>query len=122
MPYKHKVVQGLADILNEFGGGGSDPMMKAVWFGIRGQVPLILSQLDNAPDAVALIEAKMRVVLDMPPVALVKVEPEPEPKDITTQIIEASKPEPSEVPMSEVHQEISKPKKAKRKKRGNKKH
>ncbi len=155
--YKHRVVQGLADIINQFGGGGDDLMMKAIWMGIRGQVPLILQQLDNAPDAVALIEAKMREVLDIPPVsakeikavselpipgkdkvALVKVEPkkclrcgnlveEGVDSDICGTCADdlraeepTTEPQPpsSEPPMSEVHQELPKPKKVtKRKKR-----
>lgn len=61
--YKHRIVQGLDELITKYGGKGSDPFMRAVWFGIKGQVPLILSTLDNSEEAIAEIEAKLREVL-----------------------------------------------------------
>jgi len=63
MAYKHRVVQGLHELIEKYGGGGHDPFMKAVWFGIKGQVPLILSTIDNSEEAIAEIEKKLREVL-----------------------------------------------------------
>ena len=66
MPYRHKIIQGLADLINEYGGKGNDPMMKAVWWGIKGQVPSLLQTLDENDEAIAEIRAKLIEVLDVP--------------------------------------------------------
>lgn len=63
MAYRHKIIQGLAQLIERYGGKGSDPIMKSVWWGIRGQVPSILKSLDDNDEAVAEIERKVREVL-----------------------------------------------------------
>ncbi len=65
MVYRHKVVQGLANLIERYAGKGTDPMMKAVWWGIKGQVPMLLQTLDNNEEAVAEIEKKLRDMLDI---------------------------------------------------------
>ena len=72
MPYRHKIIQGLADLVNTYGGKGKDPIMNAVWWGIKGQVPNLLQGLDDNEEAIAEIEAKLREVLGIE-------EPKPEP-------------------------------------------
>lgn len=76
MAYKHKVVTGLAQLIEKYGGGGHDPVMRAVWYGIKSQVPMLLEALDNSEEAIKLIEDKLREVLD--------IAPEPEPEDLPT--------------------------------------
>lgn len=75
MAYKHRITQGLADLIEKYGGGGDDPMLKAVWWGLKGQVPLILQALDSSEEAIKEIEDKLREVLGIeepiPPVALI---------------------------------------------------
>ncbi|GAH06629.1 unnamed protein product, partial [marine sediment metagenome] len=51
------MVQGLSDLIERYGGGGQDPVMKAIWWGLKGQVPMILQALDNSEEAIAEIEA-----------------------------------------------------------------
>lgn len=63
--YRHKVVQGLADLIAKYGGGGKDPMMRAVWFGVKGQIPSLLQTLDNSEEAIKEIEDKLKEVLDI---------------------------------------------------------
>lgn len=76
MQYKHKVVSGLAELIERYGGNKSgDPFMRAVWFGIKGQVPMLLNALDNSEEAVGMIEDKLREVLDIK---------EPEPSNLPT--------------------------------------
>jgi len=65
--YKHRVVQGLADLLNKYGGGGSDPIMRAVWFGMKQQIPLLLKSLDENEEAIASIERTLKEVLEQEP-------------------------------------------------------
>lgn len=65
MPYRHKIIQGLAELINEYGGKGNDPIMKAVWWGIKGQVPSLLQTLDENEEAIAEIRAKLFEVLDI---------------------------------------------------------
>lgn len=63
MAYKHRVVQGLAELIERYGGRGQDPIMNAVWWGIKSQVPSLLKNLDESEEAVELIERKMREAL-----------------------------------------------------------
>jgi len=63
MVYKHRVTQALADFINRYGGGGKDTFMRAVWYGIKGQVPLILQALDSNEEAIAEIEKQLRKAL-----------------------------------------------------------
>lgn len=67
MAYKHKITQGLADLIEKYGGGGKDPMMKAVWWGIKGQIPSLLQSLDENDEAIEEIRKKLMDVLDIPP-------------------------------------------------------
>jgi len=76
--FRYRIVQGLADFIESYGGKGKDPLMRSIWFGIKGQVPVILKALDDNEEAVAEIEKKLKAVLGVeeppkPP------EPEPEP-------------------------------------------
>jgi len=68
MPYKHRVVEGLAQLIDRYGGGGESPIMRAVWFGLKHEVPLILQALDSSEEAIRMIEDKLREVLDIKPV------------------------------------------------------
>lgn len=88
MAYKHKVVQGLADLITKYGGGGSDPIMRSVWWGIKSQVPMLLEALDNSEEAIKLIEDKLREVLDVE---------EPEPVSLTRQAATREEPKPKPV-------------------------
>jgi len=67
MPYKHKVVTGLAQLIDRYGGGGESPIMRAVWFGLKQEVPLILQALDSSEEAIRMIEDKLREVLGIEP-------------------------------------------------------
>lgn len=68
MAYRHRVVSGLAELLDKYGGGGKDPIMRGLWIAIKWEIPHILQQLDDSEEAIALIESKLREVLDIPPV------------------------------------------------------
>ena len=59
--YKHKIVQGLANIIEKYAGHGSSPIMKAVWMGIKGEVPGILETLDNNEEMVNELEKEMGI-------------------------------------------------------------
>ena len=87
MPYKHKIIQGLADLIEAYAGKGNDPMMKAIWWGIKGQVPSILQGLDDNEEAIAEIEAKLREVLGILP----------EPAPVERAAILADQPEMQEI-------------------------
>lgn len=63
--YKHRVVQGISELIEKYGGGGEDPIMRSVWWGIRGQVPSFLQALDENEEAIAEIEKKLYEVLDI---------------------------------------------------------
>ena len=63
--YRHKVVQGLAALIEKYGSGGKDPIMAAVWFGIKGQVPSFLASLDDNEQAVAEIHQSIMEALDI---------------------------------------------------------
>lgn len=63
--YKHKIVQALASLIELYGGGGKDPMMRAVWYGIKGQVPHILQGLDDNSEIVVEIQEKVLEALDI---------------------------------------------------------
>ena len=65
--YRHKVVQALADLIAKYGGGGESPIMRAVWFGLKHEVPLILQALDSSEEAIRMIEDKLREVLGIEP-------------------------------------------------------
>lgn len=67
MAYKHKIVQGIADLVEKYGGESKDPMMRAIWFGIKGQVPNILQSLDENEEAVTTLREKLIEVLDLKP-------------------------------------------------------
>lgn len=118
MAYKHRVVQGLADLIAKYGVGGKDPMMRAVWFGIKGQVPMLLEALDNNEEAIATIEEKLKEVLDIkepePIPARPEVEGTPEQQMAETEEIGIGKPEP--VTIEEVRRVVKKapPKRAKK--------
>ncbi len=77
MVYKHRIVQGLADLIDTYAGKGDNPMMAAIWYGIKGQVPAILQALDSNEEAIAEIEKQLRKALGIEP------EPEPEVVDLT---------------------------------------
>lgn len=66
--YKHRIVQALHDLVENFAGKGSDPMIKALWLGLKPQVPFILNTLDNNEELIAIIEAKVREALGIEPV------------------------------------------------------
>jgi len=59
--YKHKLVQGLDLIINKYAGRTNDPIMKAIWFGIKGQVPVILKTIDDNP---GLVEEMRQAILE----------------------------------------------------------
>lgn len=63
--YNHKIVQGLADLIEKYGGGGKDPMMRAVWYGVKGQIPTLLQTLDANESAVSEIRSKLMEVLEV---------------------------------------------------------
>ncbi len=65
MIYRHKIVQGLADLIEKYGGGGKDPMMRAIWYGVKGQIPTLLQTLDASESAVSEIRSKLMEVLDV---------------------------------------------------------
>lgn len=64
MAYKHPIVQGLAELIERYAGKGGDPFTRALWFGFRGQVPLILQALDSSEEAIAAIEKKLIETLE----------------------------------------------------------
>lgn len=104
MTYRHKVVQGLADLIAKYGGGGRDPLMRAVWYGIKGQVPIILQALDDSEEAVKMIEDKMREALG--------IGPEPSAPILLDEVTY-----PASVPVEEIRRVVKKaPPKRKRKK------
>lgn len=78
MAYKHKIVEGLSQLIDKYGGKSKDPMMAAIWWGIKGQIPSILQSLDENEKAIAEIRDKLMEVLDIKPqiteVSLVKEE------------------------------------------------
>lgn len=86
--YKHSVVQGLYDLIAKYGGGGRDPLMRAVWMGIKSQVPMLLEALDNSEEAIKLIEDKLREVLDVK---------EPEQISLTRQVATREEPKPKRI-------------------------
>ena len=63
--YRHKIVQALSDLIMNFAGKGKDPIMRAVWYGIKGQVPSILQILDDNEEAIEFLRAKMLDALDI---------------------------------------------------------
>ena len=63
--YDHKIVQGLADLIEKYGGGGKDPMMRAIWYGVKGQIPTLLQTLDASESAVSEIRSKLMEVLEV---------------------------------------------------------
>ena len=65
--YRHRVVQALNDLVTKYGGGGESPIMRAVWFGLKQEVPLILQVLDSSEEAIRMIEDKLREVLGIEP-------------------------------------------------------
>lgn len=75
--YKHRIVQGLSDLLSQYGGKSDDIMIRSLWFGIRSQVPSLLQTLDDNEEAIAEIEKKMKEILDIKPEPL-QLEPEPD--------------------------------------------
>jgi len=96
MPYRHKVVEGLAQLIDKYGGKGGDPFMRAIWAGIKSQVPSLLKSLDESKEAVELIEKKMREALGIKEGPIIQVidveeasEPVAQPAETITLIIEA---------------------------------
>lgn len=67
MAYKHRIVEGIAQLVEEFGGKGSNPMTKALWYGIKHEIPSLLESLDEDDEAVAYIEDKVREALGVKP-------------------------------------------------------
>lgn len=63
--FKHQLVTALYNLLQEFfeAKGGSNPMMAALMFGIRGELPSILRSLDENPEAVEMIKEKLERVV-----------------------------------------------------------
>ena len=62
--YKHRVVQGLADLIGKYGGKSSFTPLGFLWSSIKREVPSILRTLDENEEAVAEIERKIKEVLD----------------------------------------------------------
>ena len=67
MPYRHKIVEALAKFIQEFGGGGRDPIMRAIWAGLRSQVPGILQMLDENDELVEELRMRVLDALDLKP-------------------------------------------------------
>ena len=65
MPYKNKIVTALDELVKTYGGDIKDPMFKILWMSIRGQVPTTLAALDNNPEAIAKIEAKVKEIFEL---------------------------------------------------------
>lgn len=65
MAYRHKIVQGLADLIEAYGGKGLDPVMSAIWIGVRGQISHVLNTLDSNDAAVEQIRRKLLEVLEI---------------------------------------------------------
>ena len=63
--YQHKIVTALAELVKTYGGDIKDPMFKILWMSIRGQVPTTLAALDNNPEAIAKIEAKVKEIFEL---------------------------------------------------------
>ena len=79
MAYRHKIVEGLAQFIEHYGGKSGNPMISAIWFGVKHEVPLLLEALDNNEEAVAEIEKRLREVLSAPELLLSEVVPVEEP-------------------------------------------
>ena len=117
MAYRHKIVQGLADLILKYGGGKTDnPMMAALWWGLKGQIPIILHTLDSSEELVEEIRGKLIEVLDIKP------EPVQEPVQ-TFEIAMTGEPEviitPLEeqpIPLEEIKEVVAKEAPRKRKK------
>ena len=71
--FRHKVVQGLADLIEKYGGKSDNFMINAFWMGFKGQVPMLLQTLDSNEEAVAEIEKKLREMLDIPEPVVIEV-------------------------------------------------
>lgn len=65
--YRHKIVQGLSQLIEKYGGKSKDPLMASIWWGIKGQIPSILQSLDENEKAIAEIRDKLMEVLDLKP-------------------------------------------------------
>lgn len=63
--YRHRVVEGLSQLISRYGSGGKDPMMRAVWYGIKGQIPSFLASLDSNEEAIAEIHQSIMEALDI---------------------------------------------------------
>ena len=85
--YHHKLVQGLEEIINKYAGHAHDPILKAIWFGIKGQVPVILATVDNNPE---LVEEMRRTILEYcePERPVEVIEQETMPKEIEGATVE----------------------------------
>ena len=78
MVYKHHMVKVIANLIERYGGGGRDPIMRAVWFGIKGQVPEILRTLDNNEKLIEELRGNIMEALELDkPVVPVEVKQEP---------------------------------------------
>ena len=89
MLYRHKIVEALAKFIQEFGGGGKDPIMRAIWAGLRSQVPGILRVLDENDELVEELRVKLLDALDlMPPQDTEQLLTEPETESLPEPVLE----------------------------------
>ena len=89
--YKHKIVQALANLIETYGGKGSNPMVSILWASMKHEVPHILKSLDDNPEAIAEIKRKLEDVLaDMK-----GDETSPQPQDVPVKAIEVAEALPA---------------------------
>jgi len=83
--FKHKLVQGLYDLLQEWTSSKvdiSNPVYRGLWMGFKDVIPFLLRDLDDSPESVEAIRSKLASVLvetaEEPPPISTKVDALPE--------------------------------------------
>ena len=64
--FKHKLVQGLYDLLQEWTSSKvdiSNPVYRGLWMGFKDVIPFLLRDLDDSPESVEAIRSKLASVL-----------------------------------------------------------
>ena len=71
--FKHKLVQGLWDLLQEWTSSKvdiSNPVYRGLWMGFKDVIPFLLRDLDDSPESVEAIRSKLASVLEQEPLPI----------------------------------------------------